>query len=147
MRCLHPFLQFFVLLVAVVPYVPLVKGKVDLFFAMFLCFYSITDGNHTGDKIIHAFGACKEIRSVTRLISIVLMQRKIIHLIVSLVKNRILPGTKSRHLQIGASAGNCLNFRVHKFHQAGCLCRNSSVLCRSLMSHLPRAIHLVSETP
>ena len=94
-----------------------------------------------------SLGACQKIGSVSRCISIVLMQGKIIHLIVSLVKNRILPGAKGRHFQTGASACNSLNLRIHKFHQAGSLCCNSSVLCRSFMSHLPRTVHLVSETP
>ena len=30
-----------------VPYVPFVEGKIDLFFSMLLCFYSIADGNHS----------------------------------------------------------------------------------------------------
>ena len=144
---LYPFFQLLILFITVVPYVPLIEGKIDLFFSMLLCFYSIADGNHSWDKIIHALGACQKIGSVSRCISIVLMQGKIIHLIVSLVKNRILPGAKGRHFQIGASACNSLNLRIHKFHQAGSLCCNSSVLCRSFMSHLPRTVHLVSETP
>ena len=44
---LYPFFQFFILFIAVVPYVPFVEGKIDLFFSMLLCFYSIADGNHS----------------------------------------------------------------------------------------------------
>ena len=42
---LYPFFQLFILFIAVVPYVPFVEGKIDLFFSMLLCFYSIADGN------------------------------------------------------------------------------------------------------
>ena len=44
---LYPFFQLSILFNAVVPYVPFVEGKIDLFFSMLLYFYSISDGNHS----------------------------------------------------------------------------------------------------
>lgn len=35
MRCAYPFLQLLILLIAVIPYVPLIEGKVNLLFAVF----------------------------------------------------------------------------------------------------------------
>ena len=73
MRCAYPFLQLLILLIAVIPYVPLIEGKVNLLFTVFFCFDCITDRNYTGDEIIHALGACQEIDSIICIISVVLV--------------------------------------------------------------------------
>ena len=74
MRRLHPFFQLRISFIAVIPYIPLIEGEVDLFLAVFFRFDCIADRNNTGDEIIHSLGACQEINGVICIISIVLMQ-------------------------------------------------------------------------
>ena len=147
MWCLDPFFQFFICLVAVIPYIPFIEGQVNILFAVFLCFDSITDTYNTGDKIIHSLGTCQEIRGIVIAVSIVLMQRHVINLIICLIQNGIFPGTEGWHVQVGASAGYSLDRRIHEFHQPGSLSCDSSVFGSRFMSHLPRTIHFISQTP
>ena len=85
MRSAYPFLQLLILLIAVIPYVPLIEGKVNLLFAVFFRFDCITDRNYTGDEIIHALGASQKFSGIVFLIAVVLMKRQIIHLFICLI--------------------------------------------------------------
>ena len=73
MRCTYPFFQFLILFVAVIPYVPLIEGEVDLFLAVFFRFDCIADCNYTGDEIIHTLGACQKIKRIICIISVILV--------------------------------------------------------------------------
>ena len=147
MWCLDPFFQFFICFVAVIPDIPLIEGQVNILFAVFLCFDSITDTYDTGDKIIHSLGTSQKIRGIVITVSIVLMQGHVIDLIISLIQNGVFPGTESRHIQVGASAGYGLDCRIHEFHQTGSFSCDSSVFCSCFMTHLPRSVHFISQTP
>ena len=147
MWSLSPFFQFLVGCIAVIPHIPLIKGKVNALFAMLFRTDSVADADYAGNKVIHPFGICKKIRGVISSIAVILVKGHIIHQIIALVQNRVLPISKCRHHQIGASTGNRLDLRIQHFHNAGGLRCCSSIFICSLMSHLPGTIHLISKTP
>ena len=75
------------------------------------------------------------------------MEGKVIHMVVALAQNLLLPVSESIHGKRRASAGHRLNVRVHKLHQAAGLRRNAPVLLCSLVAHLPGAVHLITKAP
>ena len=147
MWSLSPFFQFLVGCIAVIPHIPLIKGKVNALFAMLFRTDSVADADYAGNKVIHPFGICKKIRGVISSIAVILVKGHVIHQIVTFVQNRVLPISKCRHHQIGASAGNCLDLRIQHFHNTGGLRCCSSIFICSLVSHLPWTIHFISQTP
>ena len=147
MWSLSPFFQFLVGRIAVIPHIPLIKGKINALFAMLFRTDSVADADYAGNKVIHPFGICKKIRGVISSIAVILVKGHIIHQIIALVQNRVLPISKCRHHQIRASTGNRLDLRIQHFHNAGGLRCSSSIFICSLMSHLPWTIHFISQTP
>ena len=74
MRRLGPRLNLLVLFVAVIPYIPLVKGQIDIFSGVFFCLHCVTDRYNSGNEVIHPFGGSEKIRRITAAVSVILMQ-------------------------------------------------------------------------
>ena len=64
MRCLAPFFQLFICFMRMIPDIPFIKGKIDLFLSAFLCFDTVQNGDNGRDKLIHSHTSCQEIRCV-----------------------------------------------------------------------------------
>ena len=144
---LHPFFQLLVRFVAVIPDVPLIKGKIDLLLAPLFGLHAVRDGQNGRNEFIHSLGICQKFRRVVVPVSIVLMKGKIVHLIIALGEHFLLPVAKGIHGKGCAAAGHGLNGRIHEFHQTAGLRRDAAVFLRSLMSHLPGTVHLVAQAP
>ena len=144
---LPPFFQFLIRFIAVIPYIPLIKGQMDPLFGMLLRTHCVADADYAGDEIIHSLGICKKIRRVICSIAIILMQRHVINQIVTFVQNCIFPVSESRHAKERASTGNRLDLRIQHFHNTGGLRCCPSIFICSLVSHLPWTIHFISQAP
>ena len=75
------------------------------------------------------------------------MHGQIVYMRIGMLQNRSFPGSEGRHIQIGASAGDQLNGRIHPFHDLGGFDSQTAVFFRCLMPDLPGTVHLISEAP
>lgn len=78
---LAPSGNLLILLVGMVPYVPFVKGEVDLFFPLVPSANPVADGGHLTDKSLHIQGAGQEGLGIPVPAAVIGMQGQIVHLI------------------------------------------------------------------
>ena len=71
----------------------------------------------------------------------------VVHLVVRVRQDSLLPGPERRHAGVGTSAGNQLDVRVHEAHGLGCFLRQAAVFLGGLVADLPRPVHLVAQAP
>ena len=67
--------------------------------------------------------------------------------VVAVLEHRRLPRPERRHRRVGAAAGDELDRGVDAAHRPGDLGGEAPVLVGGLVADLPRAVHLVAETP
>ena len=84
-----------------IPDVPLIKGEVDLLFAVLPAFYCITDGADAVDKIVHVHGAGKKARGISRGVCVITVEGDIVDIFIALVEHGQLPVSEGRHLGAG----------------------------------------------
>ena len=130
-----------------IPDVPFVEGEVDLLSAVLLPFYRITDRDHAPDEVIHIHRPGKEARRVAGRIGIIAMERDIVDIVIALVQHGELPVAEGRHLGTGGAAGHEFDGGVDPLHHLGGLVCGAAVFISGFLSHLPGAVHLVSEAP
>ena len=117
------------------------------FFLPLFCLYRIADGQDFTDKLIHIHRICQEFRRIVFLISVILMKGDIVDILVGMTKDLVLPFAEGGNIVSRASANDKLDIGVGPFHKLCCLGGNTTVFLGRLMTHLPSAVHLVTEAP
>ena len=96
-----PFPDLLVLLVGMIPDIPLIKGKVDLLFAVLLPFHRVTDGRNALDEVVHVHSASQEARCIPGRIAVIPVERYIINVLIAFVEHLQLPAAEGRHPRAG----------------------------------------------
>ena len=133
-----------VIVIGMIPNIPLVKRKVNGVFFMFFAFDGVANGNHGFDKLVHRHVLREEACGVVGFVVIILVERDIIHLVISEVERGKLPVAERVGVPVGTAAEDKLNRGVDPAHDLGGFRRGTAVFIGGFVADLPVAVHFVA---
>jgi len=129
------------------PDVPLIERKHDPLLRFFARADEIAARDDPVDEVGHRFGLGEIARRRVAAVAEIVMDREVADEIVGVVENLALPLSERRHSGVGGAADDEFDRGVGPLHHLGGFERGAPVLVGGAVAGLPRAVHLVAETP